>query len=150
MKVTLSGKKVCANRKHSFSSYFLSIPVNCHSTGSDSPIILHGRKGVLQSLGFPNSYPAHQKMSWNITVPKGFLVKLQITDLAITGETGQCKGDKLTISDVYSILGESLSNLLYSSTIPNICYHTNVSRICSLNFYESGILLISVLSHVFL
>ncbi|KAM4583584.1 LOW QUALITY PROTEIN: ovochymase-2 [Odontesthes bonariensis] len=35
----------------------------------------------------------------------GFLVKLQITDLAITGETGQCKEDKLIISDNYSILG---------------------------------------------
>lgn len=41
-------------------------------------------------------------------MPRGFLVKLQVTDLAITGETGQCKGDKLVISDVYTTLGQDL------------------------------------------
>lgn len=38
-------------------------------------------------------------------MPKGFLVKLQITDMAITGNTGQCKDDKLVISDGYATLG---------------------------------------------
>ncbi|XP_061778961.1 ovochymase-2 [Nerophis lumbriciformis] len=75
-------------------------------TTSDSggAITLTGRKGVFQSEGFPNPYPAHQNISWRITVPKGFLVKLQITDMAITGETGQCKEDKLIVSDAYDTL----------------------------------------------
>lgn len=73
-------------------------------------VILNGRKGVLQSLGYPNAYPPHLNSSWKITVAKGFLVKFQITDLAITGQTGQCKEDKLIISDVYSTLGEPYLN----------------------------------------
>ncbi|XP_067441011.1 ovochymase-2 [Thunnus thynnus] len=81
------------------------------SSGS-GPVILHGRKGVIQSLGFPNSYPAHLSSSWKISVPQGFLVKLQITDMAITGETGQCKEDKLVISDDYSVLGTHCGYIL--------------------------------------
>ncbi|XP_051241548.1 ovochymase-2 [Dicentrarchus labrax] len=75
------------------------------TSGSGGPVILNGRKGAIQSLGFPNPYPAHLNSSWKISVPKGFLVKLQITDMAITGETGQCKEDKMIISDMYSTLG---------------------------------------------
>lgn len=80
--------------------------VVCFWSGGGGPVILQGRKGVIHSLGFPNPYPAHLNSSWRITVPRGFLVKLQITDMAITGETGQCKEDKLIVSDVYSTLGE--------------------------------------------
>lgn len=46
-------------------------------------------------------------------MPEGFLLKIQITDLAITGETGQCTGDKLVISDIYSTLGELYLSLLH-------------------------------------
>ncbi|XP_047430814.1 ovochymase-2 [Mugil cephalus] len=74
------------------------------TTGSGGPIILTGRKGVVQSMGFPNPYPANLNTSWEISVSRGFLVKLHITELAITGETGQCKEDKLVISDAYSVL----------------------------------------------
>lgn len=88
--------------KNHFNHYFL----HCYWTGSGGPVVLHGRKGVIQSLGFPNPYPAHLSSSWKISVPEGFLVKLQITEMAITGETGQCKEDKLVISDNYKILGE--------------------------------------------
>ncbi|TDH16323.1 hypothetical protein EPR50_G00018550 [Perca flavescens] len=82
------------------------------SSGGGGQIILNGRKGMIQSLGFPNPYPAHLKSSWKISVPKGFLVKLQITDMAITGETGQCKEDKLVISDNYSTLGTHCGYIL--------------------------------------
>eukprot|EP00066_Takifugu_rubripes_P022016 XP_011611282.1 PREDICTED: ovochymase-2-like [Takifugu rubripes] len=75
------------------------------SSGSGGPVTLTGRKGAFHSPGFPNSYPAQLKSSWRISVPKGFLVKLQITDMAITGNTGQCKDDKLVISDGYATLG---------------------------------------------
>uniref|UniRef100_A0A665XBY8 Cubilin-like n=1 Tax=Echeneis naucrates TaxID=173247 RepID=A0A665XBY8_ECHNA len=75
------------------------------SSGTGGPVILNGRKGVIQSLGFPNPYPAHLNSSWKISVPRGFMAKLHITDMAITGETGLCKEDKLVISDKYSILG---------------------------------------------
>uniref|UniRef100_A0A3P8X1I7 Zgc:154142 n=1 Tax=Cynoglossus semilaevis TaxID=244447 RepID=A0A3P8X1I7_CYNSE len=74
------------------------------TTGSGGPEIIEGRKGVIHSMGFPNAYPAHQNSSWSITVARGFLVKLQITDLAIAGETGQCKEDKLIVSDKYTSL----------------------------------------------
>ncbi|XP_058497545.1 ovochymase-2 [Solea solea] len=82
------------------------------STGGGGPVILEGRKGVIQSAGFPNAYPPHLKSSWKISVSKGFLVKLQITELAITGETGQCKEDKLIISDDHSILGTHCGYIL--------------------------------------
>ncbi|XP_040002652.1 ovochymase-2 [Xiphias gladius] len=82
------------------------------SSGSGGPVILHGRKGVIQSLGFPNPYPAHLNSSWKISVPRGFLVRLQITEMAITGETGNCKEDKLIISDIYSILGTHCGYIL--------------------------------------
>ncbi|CAN9510288.1 unnamed protein product [Ophioblennius macclurei] len=87
------------------------------TSGSDGPIIIEGRKGVVHSLGFPNPYPAHLNTSWKISVSKGFLVKLEITDLAITGETGQCKEDKLIISDDYSDLGTHCGFLLPSLVV---------------------------------
>lgn len=77
----------------------------CCLTGSGT-VIITGRKGEIQSLGYPNPYPAHLQNSWKISVPKGFLVKLQITDLAIPGETGMCNYDKLVVADAYSTLGE--------------------------------------------
>ncbi|XP_034044824.1 ovochymase-2 [Thalassophryne amazonica] len=74
-------------------------------SGCGGPATLSGRKGVIQSLGFPNPYPAHLNCSWKITVPRGFLVSLQMTDMAIAGHTGYCKEDKLVISDKFSTLG---------------------------------------------
>uniref|UniRef100_A0A3B4ZMZ4 Zgc:154142 n=1 Tax=Stegastes partitus TaxID=144197 RepID=A0A3B4ZMZ4_9TELE len=71
-----------------------------------------GRKGVLQSSGFPNPYPAHLHSSWKISVSEGFLIKLQITDMAIPGEMGSCTEDKLVISDNYSTLGTHCGYLL--------------------------------------
>ncbi|KAM7394398.1 hypothetical protein PAMP_021203 [Pampus punctatissimus] len=82
------------------------------TSGSGGPVILYGRKGVIHSLGFPNAYPAHLNTSWKISVPKGLLVKLEITEMAITGETGQCKEDKLVISDNYSTLGTHCGYIL--------------------------------------
>ncbi|KAI9525572.1 hypothetical protein NQZ68_006121 [Dissostichus eleginoides] len=82
------------------------------TSGGDGPVIIQGRKGEIHSPGYPNAYPAHQKISWKISVPKGFLVKLQFTDMAITGEIGQCKEDKLVITDNYSTLGTHCGYLL--------------------------------------
>ncbi|KAM4595755.1 ovochymase-2 [Fundulus diaphanus] len=82
------------------------------TSGSGGPVIIEGRKGTIQSAGFPDPYPAHSNNSWKISVSKGFLVKLQITDMAITGETGQCKEDKLIISDNYAILGTHCGYIL--------------------------------------
>ncbi|XP_010795702.1 tolloid-like protein 2 [Notothenia coriiceps] len=82
------------------------------TTSGDGPVIIQGRKGEIHSPGYPNAYPAHQKTSWKISVPKGFLVKLQFTDMAITGEIGQCKEDKLVITDNYSTLGTHCGYLL--------------------------------------
>ncbi|KAJ0033684.1 hypothetical protein NQD34_000791, partial [Periophthalmus magnuspinnatus] len=88
-----------------------SAPGNVTS-GCGGPALITGRKGVIHSLGFPNAYPAHLRCSWNITVPKGFMVKLQITDMAIAGEIGQCKEDKLVISDKFNTLGTHCGHLL--------------------------------------
>ncbi|XP_056264194.1 cubilin [Pseudoliparis swirei] len=82
------------------------------TSSGGGPVILHGRKGVIQSLGFPNPYPAHMNSSWRISVPRGFLVTLQITEMAISGTTGQCKEDKLVISDKYSTLGTHCGYIL--------------------------------------
>ncbi|KAK2918846.1 hypothetical protein Q8A73_003217 [Channa argus] len=82
------------------------------TTASGGPIILQGCEGVIQSVGFPNPYPAHLNSSWKISVPKGFLVKLQIPEMAITGETGQCKEDKFVILDRYSVLGTHCGYIL--------------------------------------
>uniref|UniRef100_A0A667YG15 Zgc:154142 n=1 Tax=Myripristis murdjan TaxID=586833 RepID=A0A667YG15_9TELE len=81
-------------------------------SGCGGPAALKGRKGVIQSLGFPTPYPAHLRCSWTISVPRGFLVKLQITEMAIPGETGQCKEDKLIISDKFKTLGTHCGYIL--------------------------------------
>ncbi|CAL1601098.1 unnamed protein product [Knipowitschia caucasica] len=82
------------------------------TSGCGGPAVITGRKGVIHSLGFPNAYPAHLSCQWSITVPKSFLVKLQITDMAITGEVGQCKQDKLIISDKFNTLGTHCGYML--------------------------------------
>ncbi|CAL8331735.1 unnamed protein product [Lota lota] len=74
-------------------------------SGCGGPALLSGRKGVIQSLGFPSSYPADLHCSWSIMVPRGRLVELQFTDMAIPGEMGRCPEDTLTISDSYRTLG---------------------------------------------
>ncbi|KAL2098056.1 hypothetical protein ACEWY4_007263 [Coilia grayii] len=66
---------------------------------------LSGRKGLIQSKGFPEPYPAGLRCRWNITVAEGQMVKLTITDLAITGEPGQCKEDRLLIEDAQKSFG---------------------------------------------
>lgn len=76
-----------------------------YCAGTGGPIILTGRKGTFHSPSFPNTYPSHLNISWRISVPRGFLMKLQFTDLAVPGETDRCKEDKLVISDAYTTLG---------------------------------------------
>ena len=76
---------------------------------------LSGRKGVIQSKGFPEPYPAGLSCRWNITVADDLMVKLHITDLAITGEAGQCKEDRLLITDAQQSFGKQ------NRTAPPIC-----------------------------
>ncbi|XP_038837825.1 ovochymase-2-like [Salvelinus namaycush] len=66
---------------------------------------LLGRKGEIHSMGFPDAYPGNLHCSWNITAPEGFLVKLHVTDMSVTGEAGQCGEDKLVVSDSLQALG---------------------------------------------
>ncbi|XP_057698672.1 ovochymase [Corythoichthys intestinalis] len=87
-----------------------TLPPTTPITGG--PVILNGRKGTIQSEGFPDPYPPYQNVSWRISVPKGFLAKLQITELAITGEPLQCKDDKLIVSDAYGPLGTHCGYIL--------------------------------------
>ncbi|XP_056135753.1 ovochymase [Lampris incognitus] len=87
-------------------------PTTPAASGCGGPGVLHGRKGVIQSLGFPKPYPAHLRCSWAISVPMGLLVKLQVTDMAISGETGRCQEDKLIISDAYMTRGTHCGYML--------------------------------------
>ncbi|XP_036373333.1 tolloid-like protein 1 [Megalops cyprinoides] len=66
---------------------------------------LHGRKGTVQSKGFPQAYPADLQCMWNISVPEGFLVKLQVSHMAVVGEAGNCGNDALLVSDSLQSLG---------------------------------------------
>ena len=67
---------------------------------------LFGRKGEIHSMGFPDVYPGNLHCSWNITAPEGFLVKLHVTDMSVTGEAGQCGEDKFVVSDSLQALGK--------------------------------------------
>ncbi|KAM9476723.1 ovochymase-2 isoform 2-T2 [Clarias gariepinus] len=98
----------------------------CGSQGN-----LFGRKGEINSLAFPDAYPANLQCSWNISVPEGFLVKLHITDLAIVGEAGQCGQDKLTITDSQQSLGVHCGFVLPPVLI-------SVSNEISVNFQSDG------------
>lgn len=61
---------------------------------------------MIQSMGFPEPYPANLSCQWNITVAADMLVKLEVTDLAVTGEAGQCKEDRLLITDDQKSFGK--------------------------------------------
>ncbi|XP_073670702.1 ovochymase-2 [Paramisgurnus dabryanus] len=74
-------------------------------SGCGSPGKLFGRKGQMNSMNYPQAYPANLRCSWDITVDEGLLVKLHITDLSVVGEAGQCGDDKLTVSDSQQSLG---------------------------------------------
>ncbi|KAJ8388268.1 hypothetical protein AAFF_G00135290 [Aldrovandia affinis] len=74
--------------------------------------VLNGRKGVIQSKGFPQSYPANLRCAWNITVTEGFLATLQVTDIALVGEAGNCGNDVLQVSDTLQSLGKHCGYVL--------------------------------------
>ncbi|XP_053317572.1 ovochymase-2-like [Spea bombifrons] len=74
-------------------------------SGCGSNALQHGRKGVLHSMNYPDTYPPDLDCKWNITVSHGWLIKLTFTDLSMDGEMGLCEGDKLTISDSSDLIG---------------------------------------------
>lgn len=74
-------------------------------SGCGSPGKPFGRKGQINSMNYPQAYPANLRCSWDIAVDEGFLIKLHITDLAVVGEAGQCGDDKLSVSDSQQSLG---------------------------------------------
>ncbi|XP_072534618.1 ovochymase-2 [Salminus brasiliensis] len=98
----------------------------CGSLGT-----LSGRKGEINSMGFPDAYPGNLQCSWNITVDEGLLVKLHITDLAIVGEAGQCGEDKLAVSDSQQSLGTHCGFILPPVLV-------SVSNRMSLSFQSDG------------
>ncbi|KAJ8281431.1 hypothetical protein GJAV_G00067600 [Gymnothorax javanicus] len=75
-------------------------------SGCDSNGVQMGRKGVIQSKGYPQAYPAYLHCTWTITVPEGFLARLTVTDMAVVGETGNCGVDALEVSDSMQSLGK--------------------------------------------
>ncbi|XP_029115121.1 ovochymase-1 [Scleropages formosus] len=71
-----------------------------------------GRKGVISSKGFPEPYPANLECAWTIRVSQGLLVKLEVTDMAVVGEAGQCGADYLLVSDSLQSLGSHCGFIL--------------------------------------
>ncbi|XP_069486267.1 ovochymase-2-like [Ambystoma mexicanum] len=74
-------------------------------SGCASNALQSGRKGTIWSKGYPDSYPANLRCSWNITVAEGLLVKLLFEKFAIDGSSGQCGGDKLEVADNIEMIG---------------------------------------------
>ncbi|XP_051784067.1 ovochymase-2 [Erpetoichthys calabaricus] len=81
-----------------------SVPPTVDS-GCDSSLLQFGRRGVIHSKNYPGAYPTDLRCSWNITVQQGLLVRLTVTDLAVVGDAGQCKGDWLEVLDDLDQLG---------------------------------------------
>ncbi|XP_048855841.1 ovochymase-2 [Brienomyrus brachyistius] len=77
----------------------------CLDSGCGTSTLQQGRKGAISSKGFPEPYPSDLQCAWNITVPEGLLVKLEVTDMAVVGEAGQCGPDRLLVSDELQSLG---------------------------------------------
>uniref|UniRef100_A0A8D0EY84 CUB domain-containing protein n=1 Tax=Strix occidentalis caurina TaxID=311401 RepID=A0A8D0EY84_STROC len=49
------------------------------SCGASSSIVLQKMYGRITSPNFPNVYPNHKERIWNITVPKGYSVRIYFT-----------------------------------------------------------------------
>lgn len=63
-------------------------------------------------------------------------MKLHIVELAITGETGQCKEDKLVVSDAYSTLGDVMDKVQLNLSISiHFTYKTSESM-CQMLAYN--------------
>ncbi|XP_068136438.1 ovochymase-2-like [Hyperolius riggenbachi] len=73
-------------------------------SGCGSNAIQVGRKGVIQSLNHPDSYPANLHCSWNISVTTGRLIRLTFTEFAVDGELGSCI-DNVEMSDSVDFIG---------------------------------------------
>ncbi|KAM8939404.1 ovochymase-2-like [Pelodytes ibericus] len=74
-------------------------------SGCGSNALQHGRKGILHSNNYPDSYSSHLNCTWKITVSHGWLIKLTFTELAVDGEMGACTGDKIEVSDTSDMIG---------------------------------------------
>uniref|UniRef100_A0A672UDV0 CUB domain-containing protein n=1 Tax=Strigops habroptila TaxID=2489341 RepID=A0A672UDV0_STRHB len=48
-------------------------------SGASSSIVLQKMYGRITSPSFPNVYPNHKERIWNITVPKGYSVRIYFT-----------------------------------------------------------------------
>ncbi|PKU29806.1 mannan-binding lectin serine protease 2 [Limosa lapponica baueri] len=48
-------------------------------SGVSSSIVLQKMYGRITSPNFPNGYPNHKERIWNITVPKGYSVRIYFT-----------------------------------------------------------------------
>ncbi|XP_061102877.1 tolloid-like protein 1 [Conger conger] len=81
-------------------------------SGCGSNGLQMGRRGVIQSKDFPQSYPADLSCVWTITVPEGFLARLTITDISVVGEAGNCGVDGLDVADGLQWLGKHCGYIL--------------------------------------
>ncbi|XP_035273212.1 cubilin [Anguilla anguilla] len=81
-------------------------------SGCGTNAVLTGRKGEIQSKGFPEPYPANLRCAWNITVPEGLLARLQVTAISVVGEAGNCGEDGLQVSDSLQSMGKHCGYVL--------------------------------------
>ncbi|XP_053556761.1 cubilin-like [Bombina bombina] len=82
-----------------------TVPPSFIDSGCDSNALQHGRKGLIHSKNYPDTYPINTHCHWNITVAEGWLVKLLFTEFSVDGEIGACATDKVEVSDTVDLIG---------------------------------------------
>ncbi|XP_046787141.1 mannan-binding lectin serine protease 2 isoform X8 [Gallus gallus] len=65
--------------------------------GANSSIVLQKMYGRITSPDFPNNYPNHKERTWNVTVPKGYAVRIYFTHFNLE-LSYQCEYDYVKLS----------------------------------------------------
>ena len=102
--------------------YVFSFVADC-ATGAN----LHGLAGFIASPNFPNNYPQYSRCAWNITVPRGYFIKLTFLHFHLEPyQYSPCyysdPGARVTITNVatnnnyhpFMLCGQSLPHPVYS------------------------------------
>ncbi|XP_043935636.1 complement C1r subcomponent-like isoform X2 [Protopterus annectens] len=95
--------------------------------------------GELSSPGYPFKYPPDTRMTWNISVPSGFTIKIQFIDLH-TEESEECTSDFVMLTSgsehIVTLCG-STGIWLEGPTLPALAEYTTQSNAMTVIF-QSG------------
>ena len=90
--------------------------------------LLNGSSGFFSSPNFPNNYTQYSRCTWNITVPSGYIIKVNFLHFQLGDR--RSGGAQLTITNVpfraITLYGYSLPNSVYS--VGNFTQVTFISR----------------------